>query len=920
MELSEDAYLAHYGILRRSGRYPWGSGKTPAQRNKLFLDTVKELRDQGMSDVEIARAFSTDADPFTTTMLVDAHAIAVNQQRWDRIQQAEKLAATGMSNSAIGREMGINESSVRALREPGRIEKAQQLQNTADMLKRQVAEKGLVDIGAQVERSLPMGDMAAEIGLPRQKFDTALALLREEGYAVDTVRIPQLGTKDLTTIKVLGPPGTTQADMWARRHEIKQISERTPDSGTTYELGMKPTIPVSAKRLAINYAEDGGADADGVIYIRPGAKDLDLGASRYAQVRINVDNSHYLKGMAVYKDDLPDGVDLVFNTNKSRKDAPSKHDALKPLKRTPAGDIDVSNPFGAFPKLNGQRGALNILNEEGDWDNWSKNLPSQMLSKQEPRLAKQQLELTFERRRNALNELQALTNPTVKRKLLDSFADEADSAAVHLKAANMPRQATKVLMPVSSVKPTEAYIPSMNNGDKVALVRFPHGGTFEIAELTVNNRNPAARKLLGSSAKDAVGIHAKVAERLSGADFDGDTVLAIPNDRGSVKSTPPLGGLKDFDPKTTYRAYDGMRTVDGGVYNAKARTVEYGGRQPRKASMQQQMGDISNLITDMTIKGANEAELARAVRHSMVVIDSEKHALDYRASARDNGIGALKQKYQGSARAGAGTLLSRAGSPKVVPHFKPRPAKDGGPIDKATGKRVFVPSGKTYVDRRTGETKPSMVRAKKLSLTDDAHTLVSSPSGTPMEHLYADHSNRLKALANEARKDYVNTAPIRSSPSAKKVYRAQVESLDRKLDVALKNAPLERKAQVLANAVVARKKQSNPNMDGDDLKKIKNQALAEMRVRTGAGKKRINLEQDEWNAIQAGALSNKKLSDILNNTDIEKVKVLATPRTKLLMSPTATARAQSMLARGYTQAEVAEQLGVSLTTLKTGIE
>ena len=48
------------------------------------------------------------------------------------------------------------------------------------------------------------------------------------------------------------------------------------------------------------------------------------------------------------------------------------------------------------------------------------------------------------------------------------------------------------------------------------------------------------------------------------------------------------------------------------------------------------MGDVSNLITDMTIKGANNDELARAVRHSMVVIDSEKHNLDVKASARDN--------------------------------------------------------------------------------------------------------------------------------------------------------------------------------------------------------------------------------------------------------------------------------------------
>ncbi len=91
-----------------------------------------------------------------------------------------------------------------------------------------------------------------------------------------------------------------------------------------------------------------------------------------------------------------------------------------------------------------------------------------------------------------------------------------------------------------------------------------------------------------------------------------------------------------------------------------------------------------------------------------------------------------------------------------------------------------------------------------------------------------------------------------------------------------------------------------------------------MRTRTGAGKQRIEITQLEWDAIQAGAISNHKLTQILANADLESVRALATPRRDLLMTSAKTRRAQSMLASGYTRAEVADALGVSLTTLDTG--
>lgn len=886
--------------------YPWGSGGNVPQRSKAFLDYVAEMRKAGMSEVEIARGLSTEEHPFTTTDLRALKTIAKNESKTADIAMAQRLKDKGMSNGAIAERMGLSgESQVRSLLKPGEQDKLDVLHTTANMLRDQVEQKGIIDVGTGVERNL---------GIARTKLDTAVAMLKEEGYSVHNgIKIDQLGTGHQTELKVLAPSGMSWGDVMRRRDEIRQINEHSEDGGRSF-FGLHEPMNFDSKRLAIRYAEDGGTEADGVMYVRPGVDDLSLGGSRYAQVRVAVDGTHYIKGMAIYKDDLPDGVDIMFNTNKSDKG--DKLAALKPLKRTMAdgddpnkpdtwtGPVDKDNPFGAVIKPGGQivRGGkttsvMNRVNEEGDWDGWSRNLSSQMLSKQSPKLVKEQLAMTKERRKSELDEIMALTNPAVRKKLLESYADDVDSAAVHLKAAALPRQRSQVIMPVSKVKDTEIYAPNFRDGEQVVLVRYPHGGIFEIPELTVNNRNPAAKRLLGN-AKDAVGINSKVAERLSGADFDGDTVLVIPNSRGKVKTAPALEGLKNFDPQRQYKAYEGMSRM-----SARTKQLE--------------MGKVSNLITDMTIRGASADELARAVRHSMVVIDAEKHNLDYRRSERENGIANLKKKYQASDTGGQGasTIISRASSEIRVNERRARRAADGGPIDKATGKRVYTETGATYTNK-DGKVVRRTMKSTKLAEADDAHTL---SSGTVVEKLYADHSNALKSLANQARKESVNTKTIPYSPSAKATYANEVASLERKLNVALMNAPRERQAQILANTVVKAKRQANPNLDNAEVKKIKSQALNEARARTGAGKTKVEIGWDEWNAIQAGAISNNKLTQILSNSDLDRVKQLATPKTKVLMSSAKQQRAQSMMALGYTQQEVADALGVSLTTLKTSL-
>jgi DNA-binding NarL/FixJ family response regulator len=885
--IDEEAFLAHFGILRRSGRYPWGSGGNQAQRHRSFLETIDSLRKEGLTETEIAKGFE-----MTTTQLRALKSIARNAQKQSDIGMAQRLKDKGYSNSAIGRKMGVNESSVRALLAPGQKDRADVLEATSNMLKDQVARKGMIDVGVGVER---------HIGVSQTKLNTALARLQEEGYQVHRIKVEQLGTGKQTELKVLAGPNTTQHDVWKNRANIQSFTDMKSDDGGRTFFGIQKPLSISSNRLAIRYADQGGKEADGVIYVRPGVKDVSLGKSRYAQVRIAIDGTHYVKGMAMYKDDLPKGVDLVFNTNKTSTG--NKHDALKPM------SDDPDNPFGAIihqiteTGANGKRhvtSAMNIVGskeesgQEGGWETWSRTLSSQFLSKQSPKLAQQQLDMTFEKKQHEFNDIMKLTNPTVRQHLLERFADSADSSAVHLKAAALPRQASHVILPVNSLKENEIYAPNYKNGERVVLVRHPHGGTFELPELTVNNRHPEAKRLLGN-APDAVGINAKVASRLSGADFDGDTVIVIPNPKGSVKTKPALAGLKNFDPIGSYPKYPGMPRVT----------------EPTK---QMQMGLISNLITDMTIKGASDAELARAVRHSMVVIDSEKHQLNYKQSAIDNGISQLRSKYQNKASGGASTLISRSGSNSLarVPEFRERPAKRGGPIDKATGKKVFEPTGATRVDRK-GRVVPKTTKVSRLALTSDAHKL---SSGTPIEKVYADHSNKLKDLANKARFQAVNTKHTSYSPSAKKTYAKEVASLDAKLNIALRNAPLERHAQLLANAVVSQKRRQNPDMDKDTLKKIKFQALAEQRRRTGAEKHLVDITDAEWRAIQAGAISPSKLAQILDKSDLKQIKQHATPKEALLMTNAKKQRAASMLAAGYTQAEVAAHLGVSLTTLK----
>lgn len=927
--IQEDDYLMHYGILRKSGRYPWNSGGnanlSQSERNASFLSTIRSMEKQGLTAAQIADHFAKPGDPkdmWTSTRVTSLKSIANSEQKLARIRQAERLKSEGKSNVAIGKLMGgINESSVRSLLSEGAKEKAMIIDKTADMLRDQVAKKGYIDVGSGTHLDLPNN-----LKITGDKLKTAIAKLQEEGYILHYHNVPQATSTsgNKTSLKALGAPGSP----WPKdRSQIKLISDVVAKNGGRdgYDL-VQPPISISSKRIAVKYKEDGGDKADGVLYIRPGKKDLDIGENQYAQVRVMVDKTHFLKGMAVKKADLPDGVDIVFNTNKSNTG--NKLDAMKPIK---GADEDF---FGAMirqikdPATGKVSSAMNLVGKkegagvEGGWGEWSKSLSSQVLSKQRPSLAKKQLDITFKRSRDELDEIKALTNPTLKRRLLEAYADGTDVKAVKLKAAELPGQATHVLLPVNSMKKDEIYATNFNPGDTVALIRYPHGGTFEIPILKVNNNNREAKRLLGISPQDAVGVHHSVAERLSGADFDGDTVLVIPNHSGALISSPPLKGLKGFDPQKYKIPEDHIqKDAKGNVVDSRIMT---------KRNTQLEMGKITNLISDMTIKGADDDELARAVKHSMVVIDAEKHGLDYKASAQVHGIPALKRHYQGVHEKsgnlrGAATLITRAKSEERVLDRKLRKASEGGPIDPKTGELVWVPTGKKTSgwDPKTKTIDPSKqklvtIPSTKLGEAKDAHSIMSEGK-LPIERVYAEHSNRMKALANEARLETLKIHEPSKNETSARTYKAEVDSLNAKLNVALANSPRERQAQIVADAMHKLKKQENPDWTKDDEKKDKARNIAKARVITGADREKVKITPKEWEAIQAGAISKSLFRKILDNTDLDEVKAYATPKSPKLMDTGKTARARTLLDQGRTKAEVAKMLGVSITTLNNSL-
>lgn len=926
----------HQGSIPHSGRYEWGSGENPYQRGDFFYE-VSELQKKGISQEDIAKQLGMSVSELrteytknlyseyrqrqlkgmsqtqiakdlgiSTTELRARYTISKDEFKKAQISKAIDLKAKGYSNVEIAKRLGVTDKTVGNYLDPIAAEKRDKVRGIAEGLKGQVDKKLYLDVGAGAERQLG--------GISRTQFNASLALLKEEGYKIHYIKVEQATNPGkYTTVKVLTKDDVSYSEARDNRDKVQPITNLYYVSGEKTLRNIEDPIRINPDRIQIRYKEDGGSKKDGVIELRPNVDDLSMDGNQYAQVRIAVEGDKYLKGMAIYNNNLPDGVDIIFNTNKS-SDVPK----MKVLKNMAddTGYIDPDNPFGSnirkqyhYISENGKEklSAINVVNDEEEWAKWSKSLASQFLSKQNPKLAERQLNLDYERRKTEYEQIKQVTNPAVKKRLLIAFADECDSAAVNLKAAALPRQSTKVILPVDSLKDNEVYAPTYKDGEEVILVRYPHGGLFEIPRLKVNNKNKEGKEVVGQAEK-AIGINAHVAEQLSGADFDGDTVVVIPTKGQNILSKKPLPQLEGYDPKEKYKAYEGMPKTEDGVNFNK----------------QTEMGKVSNLITDMTIKGASDAEIARAVKHSMTVIDADKHNLDWKRSAIENDIKELKKTWQGGANRGASTLISKASSEYDVPR-----RKDRYDIDKNTGKKLYLETGEkkrkkvenpdgTYTWIETD--KPKLQKSTKMEEAfvegKDAYYL---SSGTEIENIYAKYANSCKSLGNEARKLYLDTKGQTYDSTARKVYKKEYESLSKKLDDALKVAPYERQAQLITDKIVSEKVRANPEIknDKDAYQKLKNQTLAAQRAFAGAGKKQhlVEITDKEWEAIQAGAITNSMLSEIMMNTDLDALKERATPKTPRKITNAMKTRIKSYYNSGYTQAEIAEALGVSTSTI-----
>lgn len=1000
-ELTDEEFLEHYGMPRRSGRYPWGSGKKDYQHSIDFLGRVEQLKEKGWRETpeNIERDFGLSVKEYRMEK-----SLCLNERRLDKVRTAERLRdKEGMNNSQIAKKMGINESSVRSLLNEGSKKKMLEAKETADFLKKQLETKKMIDVGKDVE---------LDLNVSREKLDTALYMLQSQGYGVYSNRIPQpTNNNKQTTQKVLtnqeiasNANGKVPKEVY-QYNDIQTVKDYiTRDGGKTYEKKFNYPSSLDSKRMVVRYNDEKGPDGftggekDGIIEIRRGVADLDLGESRYAQVRILVDGTHYAKGMAVYSDKMPDGIDVVFNTSKG-KNVPMKSadkdakQVLKPIKNDP------ENPFGSAIKdadqggqywydsktgkrleskadsKNAKLGLINKRSDQGDWTEWKDALPSQFLSKQPSYMTKKQLDLAKANKLAEFDEIKSLTNPTIKKYYLEKFASNCDSAAVDLKAAALPGQKYHVIIPINSLKDNEVYAPQYKDGTQVALIRYPHGGRFEIPILTVNNKNSSARKIIGTDSIDAVGIKKAVADRLSGADFDGDTVMVIPtNDKkGKVKiaSKNQLDGLIGFDNKS-YQ-YD-SKSPDGKHYYKNGKEFKI------MKNTDNQMGVISNLITDMTLLGANDDELARAVRHSMVVIDAEKHKLDYKQSEKDNDIASLKKKYQRSydengniKYGGASTIVSRAkgetnvlkrrGQPKINEKGKSwyDPSRPEGALlyttaapkdlyyadetfDKKTGiKSIKTKDGKTIkynINDPGGRSKydPVMhindkgevtftnkdgtieyhkkartIKSTRMAEVDDAMKLVS-PNKHEIELLYADYANSMKALGNEARKTYIKTESLKSDPNAKKVYAKEVSSLMARLNEAKKNSPKERAALRLSNVEIKERMKDNPDMKSEDVRKLAQRTVTKYRNELGtiARKNRaITISDREWEAIQAGAITENKLKEILQYTDPASLRERAMPKNKKGLSNAQINRIKAMANSNFTLQQIADSMNIS---------
>lgn len=946
-DVGREIILKHHGVKRKSGRYPWDPS-LHLPKNYKFIEDRDEMKKRGLSDNEIAKQMG-----LSTTVYRSKVTIAKEELKQYNMQRISKLQSEGMIIDDIAKTIGTTGQTVRnyldEIKNPNKSARAQRVQTeaVAQTLEDAVKRSKYIDVGKGVE---------IQMGISKEKLKSGLNALVESGeYEVHNLRIAQVTDKNNSTpVKVLTKKGVERSEIYKNMDKVRPVEEFAINGDARMFQQMERPKSIGWDRVHIRYAipegqkghgtNDDGAMMDGAMFLRPGVKDLNLGKASYAQVRIAVGDTHYLKGMALYGTEemfkgIPKGTDIIFNTNKTANKTPQE--VLKELKKNPEGGapIDGPNPFGATVKRQNtlvdakgnpvyksgvkdrfgnkvpEIGSINIVNEEGDWGSWSKALSAQFLSKQPTTVVHERLKATMKQVQDEYESIQKVTNPVIKKQLMESFVSDLESKQVHMKAAAPKGFQGHVILPVPDMKENEVYAPNYKNGEKVVLIRYPHGGRFEIPELTVNN-NSVARKMISKDSPDAIGIHPKVASKMSGADFDGDTAYVIPNNKGKFKSRDSLKELKNFDPN---------------MYADKPGTFT----PITKRYQQTLMGVVSNLITDMTLQGAPSNEIARAVKHSMVVIDAEKHKLNYKRSAEENGIDALMKRY-----------MTHVDKVKYgdLERYNPKTRRVDKVIDPDKLKKDLTPgkeytSASTIISRhkqsvitdgyqvevpdpksKSGGTKMVWRNKKEtylVNMVKDANVFLG-PNATKTEHHYADYINELKAFKNKVDSEMSGIKMPARDPKAAKIYAEEVLSMKDKVNQVkinrIKERQAQRMAEVSSKAEIARRSEDEV-LKKDEISRIKQQALNKARSMVGAERTPVTITDDEWDAVQSNAVSGTLLKELVSFMDDSQLKSLATPRANKQMTDARKSKAKALLANGYTIAQVAEALGVSSSTI-----
>jgi len=311
---------------------------------------------------------------------------------------------------------------------PTTEERVRQTQDLADHLV-QSADKNkdvrAIDIGKGVSNVL---------GVSPPKLEAAVQVLKDEGYVIVKTAVPQpQNISKKTEMMFLYSPTEAERKLsdeelnkTAYRNVMQNLDKINPpydvhvDENGKTSIGIEPPTSVKSSRVAVSYQ----SPRDGMIGLRRGVKDLDLGDATYAEVRIGVGDTHYIKGVAVYLPDsaFPKGKDIIVFSNKKEgvpllSDDDNAKQVLKPMKKDADGSVDMEDPFGAQIMKGGQSGCINKVNEEGAWSSWtsSSTLASQVLSKQDPKLAEKQLELQRTKVVEQYEEIQKITRANLEK-------------------------------------------------------------------------------------------------------------------------------------------------------------------------------------------------------------------------------------------------------------------------------------------------------------------------------------------------------------------------------------------------------------------------------------------------------------------------------------------------------------------------